>query len=676
MITYKPFKKIFIRIVCIIFSLLTVLSSANVFNARAAIDSSIKLDKSDVLSDLRSDSSFNINNYPFNEDGKLQLISFNEYCYSFYSNLRANYGLYVYIYNPQCLNIVQNSTFNKIQIAVAYDENGNPTDYEKMQLQFCSVSTEPDYYRLFFKFKIANADEILSRVNSNERRYDISGIELYSEGNTNAIDYGISRTFYYTGYAAGYGPNKTAESTLTCRTEKLETVELDVHHTYWRSLTSSKGAGYQNQLDTVYFSVPNYFFENYGKLQRIKAEWYEYKTKDIIVTSNQEFYNTTRSYIGQAVNKDLTKWEALDNYKKADPIDPLSRDTADWAYNKKNSGNFYAKDYIDTLYYLFATPNWTSIENYDPYANVENIGGVRSNNLYDYILAYNKTFENGTVKDGSISADLFESDIDDYRKMDNEQGKIQYGYSYYDFDADTDLQTIISWKEGNPSYWDNVQTWGRWATWFGEIPSETGHTLSPIYVLSESDLNGNNTAISDNLLVNYNDVNSIKSVYNTAKGKDETVVLFRFAVSDYYSSKLDVAKTNDVLYTYNQDAYRAWESVFLDFDIIQLTFNKEGVYTIIPVVASPIDMVDDITPPYYPPTAGDRLAAWGIFIVSIIVGALLLWIMFTILRAVNSIGNAGFKLIFILLVLAGFAFIGYYGVTWVIRTINGLGGLL
>ena len=245
MSTYKTFKKIFIRIICIIFSLLTVLSSANVFNARAAIDTPNKLDSSDVLSDLRSDPKFNINAYSFNENGELSLISFNEYCYSFYANLQANYGLYVYIYNPQCLNIVQNSVLNKIQIAVAYDENGNPTDYEKFRLQFCSVSTEPDYYRLFYKFKVIDNDnKILNRVNSNERRYDVSGIELYTEGKTNAIDYGISRTFYYTGYAAGYGPGKAAESTLTCRTEKLETIELDVKHTFWRSKTSSKGAGF------------------------------------------------------------------------------------------------------------------------------------------------------------------------------------------------------------------------------------------------------------------------------------------------------------------------------------------------------------------------------------------------------------------------------------------------
>ena len=41
----------------------------------------------------------------------------------------------------------------------------------------------------------------------------------------------------------------------------------------------------------------------------------------------------------------------------------------------------------------------------------------------------------------------------------------------------------------------------------------------------------------------------------------------------------------------------AWESVFFDFDVIDLTFNKEGVYTVIPVVSDPIDVVNGLTSP-------------------------------------------------------------------------------
>ena len=61
-----------------------------------------------------------------------------------------------------------------------------------------------------------------------------------------------------------------------------------------------------------------------------------------------------------------------------------------------------------------------------------------------------------------------------------------------------------------------------------------------------------------------------------------------------------------------------------DFDIIQLTFNKDGVYTVIPVVASPIDIVNDITPPVF---LDDGLEWWQILlaILLIILLVIILW---------------------------------------------------
>ena len=44
-------------------------------------------------------------------------------------------------------------------------------------------------------------------------------------------------------------------------------------------------------------------------------------------------------------------------------------------------------------------------------------------------------------------------------------------------------------------------------------------------------------------------------------------------------------------------AYVAQQSVFFDFDVIDLTFNKDGVYTVIPAVSDPIDIVNDLTSP-------------------------------------------------------------------------------
>lgn len=579
--------------------------------AYAASASEINFDSTNVLDDLNSSTvngePFDITDYPYDESKQAQVINFVEYCYSYRANQRENYGLYLYVYNPQGLNLSTDSKSNKVQMAVSYDSEGNPKNYEKFNLAFCSKSESVDYKNLFYKFKVIdreiNGKTFAERVNSNERRYDVSGIELMKYGNQNATEYGVNGTYYFTGYAAGYGPDANSENTLASKVEYLETVGLDVKHTFYRTQTSNKGAGYQNQLDTVYFAVPNRFFERYGTLQRIKAEWYEYKTNDIVVTSNSNFYEKALPYIGVPTGE-LNQY-GIPPYNEDIGIS-LGQNAGDYGggvYGAQwgwNLGEGYLHPACQTLYYLFKVDD---IQEYDPYADIISIGGVESNALYEYITSYDKTYTKGTlpIKDGTISADLFADDIDESRKLDTEYGKIQRGYSYYDFDADVDLQKLTSWQEGNPSFWDNWINWGLWDAIWGNIPDETSRTVSPIVTLKGEDLTGTNAEIADRLLINANDVNAIRSFYNTSKMEDKTVVLFRFATSDYYSAGVDIVELGTGFLGNDKktsgQAYRAWESVFFDFDIIQLTFNREGVYTVIPVVSSPIDVVDGITPP-------------------------------------------------------------------------------
>lgn len=186
-------------------------SSENSFDTTNVLD--------DLLSSTIDGKPFDLKDYPYNENGTLRIVSFIEYCYSFKSNMRANYGLYLLIYNPQALNLSTNSKQNKIQMAVSYDKNGTPTRYEKFDLQFCSKSSN-DYKNLFYKYKIVDrkrADKTFAeRVNTNERRYDISGIEFVTYGDKNATEYGVGGTYTFTGYSEGYGPDANAKSTLNC----------------------------------------------------------------------------------------------------------------------------------------------------------------------------------------------------------------------------------------------------------------------------------------------------------------------------------------------------------------------------------------------------------------------------------------------------------------------------
>lgn len=590
----------------------------------------LNYDNTNVLDDLKSATvngqPFNLSAYPRNPFGSPQVITFAEYCYSQYENGNGNYALYIYVYNPALTEFSFVSQRNKIEISsdffYAGEEGavGSVKDYTKFPLKFCNASTG-EYENRFLKFRIVDENNVLLNAEreheeaTGNRYYHIAGIELFAVGGdaTTAQDYWVNQYYQFSGYAEGYGDSE--KFPFQCdATGNAEAVQLDVQHTYYRTESSGKGANYQNQLDTVYFAVPKRLFDTYGKLQRIKAEWYEYKTKDYVVTSNSEFYNAVQSYLGKIVPSSNGKVDTIEpvlnddiGYALANGMKTISSwgsetfESAEWGWNL---GVAIGIDEIcDRLTLLFLTDN---IDEYDPY-ETDGEGTIKGNELYDRIMSYDKSYDAGTlpVKDGTISADLFEGDIDDSRKVDSEQGKIQQGYSYYDFDADTDIQKLVSWSDGDPSFWENWNEFGFWDTLFGNIPSETGREISPIQVLKESDLQGTEAEVSQRLLVNIKDVEELKAAYDDAITVDSLalddeecyLVLFRFATSDYYAAPADIYEEKFPHTTYTKMAYVAQQSVFFDFDVIDLTFNKDGVYTVIPVVSDPIDIVNDITSP-------------------------------------------------------------------------------
>ena len=590
----------------------------------------LKYDSTNALDDLQSSTidgePFDIADYPKNAQGTAQMITFVEYCYSQYENGFGNFALYVYVYNPALLQFATVSTQNKIQISTDfYYENeqgkvGDVKEYSKFSLKFCNASGG-EYENLFLKFRVVDDENIILNAErkheqkTGNRYYHISGIELFEVGGsaTNAHEYLVNKYYQFSGYAEGYGDSENFP--FTCdSTGQAEAVELDVRHTFYRSETSSKGKGYQNQLDSVYFAVPKRLFDTYGELQRIKAEWYEFKTNDIIVTSNDEFASVARSWLGKQtntqfsvggipeINKDIG-YSLVQDYYNSSGMGYVQGAT--WGWNIY--GN-YVSPRAKALYYLFQVDN---IEEYDPYADIVSIGGVESNQLYEYIKNYDKSYDGGTlpIKDGTISADLFADDIDDYRKVDSEYGKIQQGYSYYDFDADLDLQHLSSWQETAPDFWDNIRNWGLWDTIFGDIPEEESRTVAPIEIIEEDDLKGTSAEVSERLLINSGDVQSLRDYYDEAvtidpsvsDDEEKVVVLFHFATTDYYSAPVEIWELGTGFLggdtKISGQAYRAWESVFLDFDVIQLTFNNDGEYHVIPAVSSPIDIVNAITPP-------------------------------------------------------------------------------
>ena len=77
-------------------------------------------ESTNVLNNLKDSTiggkEFDLADYPHNSGGKPQIISFVEFCYSYYAEKQTDYGLYVYVYNPQDTAFDMSTERNKIQL--------------------------------------------------------------------------------------------------------------------------------------------------------------------------------------------------------------------------------------------------------------------------------------------------------------------------------------------------------------------------------------------------------------------------------------------------------------------------------------------------------------------------------------------------------------------------------
>ena len=640
-------------IVCILLSVFMVTVSAATVKKEVVTDFS----KTNVLDDLESSTVngqlFDITDYPYSEQLDIKLITMVEYCYSFESDNLDHYGLYLYIYNPRNLTIDTSSGANKIQMATAYDSKGVPTRYDKFNLQFCNTVESGNYKNLFYKFKVVekeiNGTTFYDRVNSNARRYDITGIELKTKGDTNATEYFVGGTYIFSGYAKGFGPDKEADSNLNCVVEELETLKLSVHHTNYRTGVSDKGEDYYNEVNTVYFSVPERVFEQYGNLQKIRAEWWEYKTKMATITSNQDFYNQLLQYVGTDVGQYSSSvpvkiYSGYDGRASTGPGIPTYHDYH-WVYNVNLDTQYTS---LGTIFSVSQTDKQSTIMPYAFYAPVTDVGGVfdflssdpvagsvSSSVVRDWIYNYSNNLGHGYVdcNGRQLSKDLFEDSVDSGRTMGYNDKTIDMG----------DTFDLLSY-DSNHSWWDKLWDYGfSWPT-----TDEQHKGVKPIHILEAGDLIGTNATISQRLLVKEDDVAALKAFYNTETANGNRVVIFRFASTEYYCAPAFTSAGSNMV---NCDTYVAQQTVFFDFDIIELTFNNDGAYRVIPVVSSPIDIVNEFQPPPEEELFGNTSAFWMIVIaiimlvIIIIIGQpalnllvqLLIWIVMLPVRLVQAI---------------------------------------
>ena len=628
----KIFKRIYSAVISFALAFLGLVAGIFPATLPVSAETALTYEQINVLDDLTNATidgkDFSLTDYNFDEKKETKVISFVEYCYSFYENKQDKYGLYVYVYNPTGLQFDTESPLNMIEFTCG---NASNISYTKYPLIFLNCSLKENYEGLFYKFKVSLSEEekqsILQTVNSSDRVYRVSGIELLTQGNVNATEYSVATTYHYSGYASGYGSNANAGNTLQCSSEETEVLSLDVHGAQYRPKgTNGKNEYTQDSLHSVYFAVPNEILNRYGTMTAVHAKWLDAVLKPALVTGNQEAYDVIKPLLGSRI-KDLSTFSYMYlgayAYQKNGEAGSLYLSGYSY-YNPeplmKNDDvlNYYFGRDIDTLYSLYYS-------------------GSEANSADNYTLSSEKILADlkaskgkygGSLVNGKYSRCTFESVAD----------------KWTDVNLKADESFSLTDEIIDKSWWDKF--WGLQ----GSVTTNTFDGIKAIYAVKDSDMSGNAEQVSKRLFINEADYSEFLSFYNANKGKN-TVYLFRYQVSDYVAQEATLLKENTSIFgdsfkSVDTNAYFFQQTVNLDFDIIDVTFSNGERETIIPVVSSPIDIVPDPTPPVY--TETDENPNWWIYlavIAGLIVLAIVMPVLIPIIKFLLWLISLPFKLI-------------------------------
>ena len=611
-------------------------------SAFAATDVQTAYENTNVLDNLDGaiigGKAFDIADYPHNDEGRPQVISLVEFCYSYYADKQGDFGLYVYVYNPQDIAFDMATDRNKVQLTY-----GNKQSYSKYTLDFLNYSEKAGYEGRFYKFKVRLSDserkDILDMVNDDGRVYKISGIELSYKGTV--TEYPCGQTYTYSGYAEGYGSELAAGDTLSCTVDGFDKyLTLDVHSTYYRPEGTNGEAYERDTLHSVYFSVPNEIIAEYGEMTAVHATWLNARTSPIFVTGNKDVYNAVHPYVGQTVDGGDFTYAKDDN----SPI-PYALiaskyiESAGWnnasyslSYMSYNANRTYTKSDTDLneLYYCFLADNGDA----DSYTlPAETLVGNKAKGVKGYFESYTEEHGGELIND-RFSKGLFESV------------------------ASTFTDITIS-KDDTFELTDEVISQSLWQKFVGggyNVSGTNTYTVSAIRKVESNDFQSTAAATCEELYIDESDYDEFRDYFDKATANNETVYLFRYYQSDYTCYEVAEFQRGEGTWALlgtqfgyefvDSNAYLMQMWVQLDFDIIDLTFTKNGVDTIIPVVMSPMDIAADGDAPVI--TTKNNLKWWQILL-AVLALILIIWLLFkfapAIVYAVGKVIALPFKAI-------------------------------
>lgn len=559
--------------------------SGSVAPVAYADDTYLQMDDTAVLDDLNgvtvNGKPFSTSDYGANPLQKTQLLTFVEYSYSYYGNLRGNYALYLYVWNPKKIDYVELSMLNKVSLRFGGSESAS---YTKYPLVFLNGSEDGLYLKFRVSLTAEDKETIFKTLDSAKRIYEISEIELLENGKTNATSTTVGMKYTYTGYAAGFGESSTV-STLGMSAEQTDVVETEPHYTFYRYPRSETK---KTQVNSVYFSMDSSyeFLEQFSTLYAIEAEYYKYLTSPIVVTNNKDFYDAQQDWIGVDIGKDgdaNNQWAMYSDHAVIHPLAQLFMPggwlwgiwrEAGFAYNHASfPWNISVSDdavFMTKIPYLFYTDG---VDNND-YV-------LERDKLEEWWKDYTEDIGAGTNNLHGYNNDLFMPyDLDGDGKTDDPYNRVLITKDdKFDLPGTDYGSWFMNWWKG------------LWGDTYPAIED-----IEPIVEVQDEDVNSVGS-IEDDLLIDESAVDEFKSFYAAEKAKDKRVYLFRFDVTEYSAEDITVDKHGITAWDQSSTDLRQG-FVYQGFDLLNFTFVDDyGNQKIVGVASSPIDGVADFGPP-------------------------------------------------------------------------------
>ena len=197
------------------------------------------------------------------------------------------------------------------------------------------------------------------------------------------------------------------------------------------------------------------------------------------------------------------------------------------------------------------------------------------------------------------------------------------------------------------------------------------HDIPLIVEVTLDDLLINDAVLSRRLFINEGDIPRFRTSAQERISRGERVFLTRFAVTEY---RTYLAKTRTGLLNLqvHYDAYIAQLTAFLDFNVIDLTFERNGTERVIPVVHDPLDIIAGLSPPsnWRPTPNRDNCPWWHAVLGWILLAVLAIATLVLIVKVLFALLTGKWERFFVML-----AIVAALWITLLVMGLLNVGGL-